>query len=89
MDLLLTPVSPTLPFKIGEKTADPLKMYLSDIYTVTANLAGIPGLSLPAGLVSNLPVGFQLLGPQFSEELLFQVAYQYEQKSEFYKNNLV
>jgi len=56
---------------------------------VTANLAGIPGLSLPAGLVSNLPVGFQLLGPQFSEELLFQVAYQYEQKSEFYKNNLV
>ena len=89
VDLLLTPVSPTLPFKIGEKTADPLKMYLSDIYTVTANLAGIPGLSLPAGLVSNLPVGFQLLGPQFSEELLFQVAYQYEQKSEFYKNNLV
>ena len=79
VDLLLTPVSPTLPFKIGEKTADPLKMYLSDIYTVTANLAGIPGLSLPAGLVNNLPVGFQLLGPQFSEELLFQVAYQYEQ----------
>ena len=79
VDLLLTPVSPTLPFKIREKTADPLKMYLSDIYTVTANLAGIPGLAIPAGLVDGLPVGFQFLGPQFSEELLFQVAYQYEQ----------
>ena len=78
VDVLLTPVSPTLPFKIGEKTKDPLQMYLSDIYTVTANLAGIPGLSLPAGLVDGLPVGFQLLGPQFTEERLFQVAYQYE-----------
>ncbi|MCX6726048.1 MAG: Asp-tRNA(Asn)/Glu-tRNA(Gln) amidotransferase subunit GatA [Candidatus Shapirobacteria bacterium] len=79
VDILLTPVSPSLPFKIGEKTQDPLKMYLSDIFTVTANLAGIPGLSLPAGLVDNLPVGFQLLGPQFSEEKLFQAAYQYKQ----------
>lgn len=78
VDILLTPVSPTLPFKIGEKTDDPLKMYLSDIFTVTANLAGIPGLSLPAGFVNNLPVGFQLLGPQFSEEKLFQAAYQYQ-----------
>jgi aspartyl-tRNA(Asn)/glutamyl-tRNA(Gln) amidotransferase subunit A len=81
VDVLLTPVSPTLPFRIGEKTIDPLKMYLSDIYTVTANLAGIPGLSLPAGKVDNLPVGFQLLGPQLSEELLFQIAYQYEQEN--------
>ena len=79
VDVLLTPVSPTLPFKIGERVNNPLEMYLSDIFTVTANLAGIPGLSLSAGLVEGLPVGFQILGPQFSEERLFQVAYQYEQ----------
>jgi aspartyl-tRNA(Asn)/glutamyl-tRNA(Gln) amidotransferase subunit A len=85
VDLLLTPVSPTLPFKIGEKISDPLAMYLSDIYTVTANLAGIPALSLPAGLVDKLPVGFQLLGPQLSEELIFQVAYQYEQTTKLPK----
>lgn len=78
VDVLLTPVSPNLPFKIGEKIANPLQMYLSDVYTVTANLAGIPGLSLPLGLVDNLPVGMQILGPQFSEELLFQVAYSYK-----------
>jgi aspartyl-tRNA(Asn)/glutamyl-tRNA(Gln) amidotransferase subunit A len=78
VDFLLTPVSPTLPFKIGEKTQDPLQMYLSDIYTATANLAGIPGISIPAGLIDGLPVGFQLLGPQFTEEKLLQVAYQYE-----------
>ena len=89
VDVLLTPVSPTLPFKIGEKTTNPLEMYLSDIYTVTANLAGIPGLAIPAGLVDGLPVGFQLLGPQLSEELLFQVAYQYEEQKRFDKNSLV
>lgn len=79
VDVLLTPVSPTLPFKLGEKTKDPLQMYLSDLYTVTANLAGIPGLALPAGLIDGLPVGFQFLGPQFAEERLFQIGYQYEQ----------
>lgn len=78
VDILLTPVSPTLPFKIGEKVTDPLQMYLSDIFTVTANLAGLPGLAIPNGKVNNLPVGFQILGPQFSEEKLFQVGYQYE-----------
>ncbi len=87
VDLLLMPVSPTLPFKIGEKTVDPLKMYLSDIYTVTANLAGVPGLSIPAGLIDGLPVGFQLLGPQLSEELIFQVAHQYEKGVELPKLN--
>ncbi len=89
VDALITPVSPTLPFKIGEKTADPLKMYLSDIYTVTANLAGIPGISIPAGFVNNLPVGMQILGPHFSEDLLFRLAYHYEQKTEFYKKKPV
>ncbi len=82
VDVLLTPVSPNLPFKIGEKIANPLQMYLSDVYTVTSNLAGIPGLSLPLGLVDNLPVGMQILGPQFSEELLFRVGYHYEQNKQ-------
>ena len=89
VDALLTPVSPTLPFKIREKTADPLKMYLSDIYTVTANLTGIPGISVPAGFVNNLPLGLQILGPHFSEDLLFRLAYHYEQKTEFYKKRPV
>ena len=79
VDVLVTPVSPNLPFKIGEKIADPLEMYLSDVFTVTANLAGIPGLSLPVGWVDNLPVGMQVLGPQFAEELLFRVGYHYKQ----------
>lgn len=82
-DCLITPVSPTLPFRLGEKTDDPLKMYLSDIFTVTANLAGIPGLAIPAGFVRDLPVGIQLLGPQFSEELLFRVGFAYEQKTKY------
>ena len=72
VDVIITPVSPTLPWKIGEKTSDPLAMYLSDIYTVTANLAGIPGLSVPIGFIDNLPVGMQILGPHFSEGKLFQ-----------------
>ena len=80
IDAILAPVSPTPPWKLGEKTDDPLKMYLSDIFTVTANLAGIPGLSIPTGFTSlGLPVGMQILGPQFSEELLFQIGHAYEQ----------
>lgn len=73
VDVIIAPVSPTLPWKIGERTQDPLAMYLSDIYTVNVNLAGIPGLSVPIGLVKDLPVGLQILGPHFSESLLFQV----------------
>ena len=73
VDVIVTPVSPTLPWKIGEKVSDPLKMYLSDIYTVTANLAGIPGLSVPIGFIDGLPVGMQILSPHFSEGKLFQV----------------
>lgn len=85
VDVLVTPVSPTLPFKLGEKIADPLTMYLSDIFTVTANLVGIPGLAIPVGFVNNLPVGMQILGPQFAEELLFQVGYAYEQVTDWHK----
>jgi aspartyl-tRNA(Asn)/glutamyl-tRNA(Gln) amidotransferase subunit A len=74
VDAVLTPTSPTVAFRIGEKMADPLEMYLSDVYTVTANLAGIPALVFPAGFISHLPVGLQLMGPHFSEEKLLQIA---------------
>ncbi len=78
VDAIIAPVSPTLPWKIGEKINDPLLMYLSDVLTVPANLAGIPGLSIPIGFVDGLPVGMQILGPHFSEELLFQLGHFYE-----------
>lgn len=78
VDVIIAPVSPTLPWKLGDKTSDPLLMYLSDIYTVTANLAGIPGLSVPIGFIDNLPVGMQILGPHFSEGKLFQTGKAWE-----------
>ncbi|MDD4899163.1 MAG: Asp-tRNA(Asn)/Glu-tRNA(Gln) amidotransferase subunit GatA [Candidatus Omnitrophica bacterium] len=85
-DCILTPTSPTAAFKIGEKTNDPLKMYLSDIYTISVNLAGIPAISLPCGFTKNsLPVGLQLLAKPFGEEMLFRVAHTYEQNTEWHK----
>ena len=77
VDALLSPVSPTPAFKIGEKASDPLSMYLSDIYTVTANLAGIPALSVRADFQGGLPVGLQLLGNQFQESTLLRLAESY------------
>ncbi len=86
VDVLLTPTAPTAAFKIGERTDDPLQMYLSDIFTITANLAGIPGLSLPCGFTKDeLPIGLQILGKHFSEEIIFRVAYTYEQNTEWHK----
>jgi aspartyl-tRNA(Asn)/glutamyl-tRNA(Gln) amidotransferase subunit A len=85
VDAIITPVSPTLPWKLGEKINDPIKMYMSDILTVTANLAGIPGLSVPIGFSNGLPVGMQIFGPHFSEEVLFRVGYAYEQTTEWHK----
>ena len=80
VDALLSPVSPTAAFRIGEKISDPLSMYLSDIYTVTANLAGIPALSLPCGFTSaGLPVGLQVLANQFQEAVLLRFAEAYAQ----------
>jgi len=84
-DALITPTSPTIPFKIGEKTDDPLKMYLSDICTLPVNIAGIPGLSIPAGFCNGLPTGMQIIGKPFSEEMLLRVAYAYEQATEWHK----
>ena len=79
-DTILTPTSPTTAFLIGEKVDDPLAMYLNDIYTVTANLAGVPGLSIPCGLSQGgLPIGLQLLGPHWGEATLFRLAHTYEQ----------
>ena len=78
-DVVATPTTPTPAFKIGEKTADPLQMYLEDIFTVPANLAGIPGLSLPCGRVEGLPVGLQLQGRPFDESTLLRAGHAYQQ----------
>jgi len=79
VDLILTPTSPTAAFRIGEKTSDPLSMYLSDIFTITCNLAGLPGISVPAGKNSQaLPIGVQLLGNHFQEALMLRAAYNFE-----------
>ncbi|OGX15880.1 MAG: aspartyl/glutamyl-tRNA amidotransferase subunit A [Omnitrophica WOR_2 bacterium RBG_13_41_10] len=86
LDCIITPTSPTAAFKIGEKVEDPLKMYLSDIYTISANLAGIPAISLPCGFTrDNLPVGLQILAKPFDEEMIFRVAYTYEQNTPWHK----
>jgi aspartyl-tRNA(Asn)/glutamyl-tRNA(Gln) amidotransferase subunit A len=83
-DAIITPTSPTPAFAIGEKVDDPLAMYLNDIYTVTANLAGIPGISVPCGVSSErLPIGFQLIGPYWSEAALLKLAHAYEQARPF------
>jgi aspartyl-tRNA(Asn)/glutamyl-tRNA(Gln) amidotransferase subunit A len=86
VDALVSPVCPTLPWKLGEKINDPLKMYLSDALTVTANIAGIPGLAVPAGFsVNHLPIGIQIMGKQLSETLLFQIGNAFEKQSNYYK----
>ncbi len=78
-DLIISPTSPVLPFKIGERTDDPLQMYLADIYTVNINLAGVPAISIPCGESKDkLPIGLQLIGPHFGEEKLFRAAKAYE-----------
>ncbi len=78
VDVIVTPTSPTTAFKIGEKTSDPLTMYLSDIYTVSINLAGLPAISLPCGRIGKLPVGMQIIGKAFQENIIFKVAQLYE-----------
>lgn len=84
-DAIVTPTSPTPAFKIGERTADPLQMYLSDIFTISVNLAGIPGLSIPCGFTpQNLPVGLQILGKPFDEAGMLKVARAYETQTDFH-----
>jgi aspartyl-tRNA(Asn)/glutamyl-tRNA(Gln) amidotransferase subunit A len=84
-DVLVTPTSPTVAFKIGEKADDPLQMYLSDVCTLPINIAGVPAISIPAGFVDGLPVGLQFIGKHFSEETLLRAAYAYEQATPWHK----
>ena len=84
-DALITPTSPTVPFKIGEKVADPLQMYLSDVCTLPINIAGVPAISIPAGFANGLPIGMQIIGKPFSEETLLRIAYAYEQATDWHK----
>jgi aspartyl-tRNA(Asn)/glutamyl-tRNA(Gln) amidotransferase subunit A len=84
-DALVTPTSPTVPFKIGEKADNPLQMYLSDFCTLPINIAGVPAISIPAGFVDGLPVGMQIIGKPFSEPTLFRISYAYQQVTDWHK----
>ena len=84
VDLVLMPVSPTVPFRLGEKVDDPLQMYLADIYTIPVNLAGLPGISVPCGFSSGLPIGMQLIGKPFDEATVLRAAYAYEQDTDWH-----
>jgi len=89
-DVILSPVAPTPAFKIGEKSDDPLTMYLSDIFTLSANLAGIPGMSVPCGFSPDgLPIGLQIMGSHFDEETMLKVAYNFEQATDFHNKRAV
>jgi aspartyl-tRNA(Asn)/glutamyl-tRNA(Gln) amidotransferase subunit A len=84
VDVILTPVAPSTAFKLGEKIGDPLQMYLEDVFTIPASLAGICGLSIPAGLIDNLPVGVQLLGKRFDEKTILRVGHQFQLATDFH-----
>ncbi len=87
VDVIMGPTTPEVAFKLGEKTADPVTMYLSDIFTIAVNLAGLPGLSIPAGMVNDLPVGLQIIGDYFSEAKLLNVAHQFQQETDWHKQS--
>ncbi|MFQ5904326.1 MAG: amidase family protein, partial [Candidatus Binatia bacterium] len=85
-DAIITPTAPTTAFKVGEKTQDPLQMYLSDIFTISINLAGLPGISLPCGFDSEgLPIGMQIIGKYFDESTILRIGYAYEQATDWHK----
>lgn len=85
VDVILAPTAPSVAFKIGEKTKDPLSMYLSDIFTIGANMAGLPALSMPAGMHNNLPIGMQLIGKHFKEGEILNVAHQFQLNTDWHK----
>jgi len=88
VDVILTPVTPTPAFKLGEKTTDPISMYLSDIFTIATNLAGLPGISIPAGFSSSqLPIGVQLIGDLFAESKILNVAHQYQKVTDWHRQS--
>jgi len=84
VDVIMGPTTPSTAFKIGEKTNDPVTMYLSDIYTIAVNLAGLPGMSIPAGFANNMPVGLQIIGNYFDESRLLNVAHQFQQITDWH-----
>ena len=84
-DALVTPTSPTVPFKLGEKLEDPVQMYLSDVCTLPINIAGLPAISIPAGFADGLPTGMQIIARPFAEETILKIAYAYEQATEWHK----
>ncbi len=84
VDVIMGPTAPSAAFKFGEKTADPIAMYLSDIYTIAVNLAGLPGMSIPVGFAGGLPVGMQLIGDYFSEDRLLNIAHRYQQVTDWH-----
>jgi aspartyl-tRNA(Asn)/glutamyl-tRNA(Gln) amidotransferase subunit A len=85
-DVIVTPTAPTTAFKLGEKVADPLQMYLSDIFTISVNLAGLPALSLPCGFDDHgLPIGMQIVGKPYNEAMILRAAYSYEQSTDWHK----
>ncbi len=84
-DALLTPTTPTVPFKIGEKAQDPVQMYLSDIFTIPINIAGVPAITIPAGFADGLPIGLQVIGKPFAEENILKVAHAYQQATDWHK----
>ncbi|MDR1935902.1 MAG: Asp-tRNA(Asn)/Glu-tRNA(Gln) amidotransferase GatCAB subunit A, partial [Candidatus Accumulibacter sp.] len=83
-DLIIGPTSPTTAFRVGEKMSDPVRMYLSDIYTIAVNLAGLPGMAVPAGFADGLPVGLQLIGDYFSEARMLNAAHQYQRITDWH-----
>jgi aspartyl-tRNA(Asn)/glutamyl-tRNA(Gln) amidotransferase subunit A len=85
VDVIAGPTTPTPAFKLGDKTDDPITMYLNDIYTIGANLAGLPGMSVPCGFVDSLPVGLHLVGPHFGEQVLLRAAHQYQQQTDWHE----
>jgi aspartyl-tRNA(Asn)/glutamyl-tRNA(Gln) amidotransferase subunit A len=84
-DALVTPTTPTVPFKIGEKAQDPIQMYLSDIFTIPINIAGVPAITVPGGFADGLPIGLQVIGKPFAEETILKVAHAYQQVTDWHK----
>ena len=87
VDIIMGPTSPTVAFKIGERMDDPVSMYLSDAYTIATNLAGLPGISIPAGFAADLPVGLQIIGNYFQEGKLLNVAHQFQQQTDWHQQS--
>ncbi|NCG35890.1 MAG: Asp-tRNA(Asn)/Glu-tRNA(Gln) amidotransferase subunit GatA, partial [Dehalococcoidales bacterium] len=85
VDVLLTPTSPSIAFKLNEKTNDPIKMYQSDLCTIPVNIAGLPAISFPAGINNDMPVGVQIIGPQNGDQKVLQFANKFQEKTEWHK----